>query len=136
MNNEEKVVAKVVHVTDEYSVVINRGKDQGVKQGDTYLIYSLGPELVDPDTSESLGMLELIRGRAIVRHVQEKVSTLETIEFDETAGRRKIIKRDGGGILAISMGLSQREEIEEGPERSRRTLDAVKGDFAKVLTSK
>lgn len=137
MSNEEKAIAKVVHVTDEYSVVINRGSDQGTKQGDTYLIYSLGPELVDPDTSESLGILEVVRGRAIVRHVQEKISTLETIEFEETPGKRKIIKRDGGsGILSLSMGLTQREEIEEGPERSRRALDAKKGDCAKLLTSK
>jgi hypothetical protein len=137
MNDQNKVAATVAHVIDEFKVVVNRGSDQGVKVGDTYLIYAIGPELIDPETNESLGPLEVVRGRAIVRHVQGKVSTLETIEFDETPGRRKIIKRDGGsGIMALSLGLGNREEIEEGPERSQRPLDAAKGDLAKLLTSK
>jgi len=137
MSNKGKVAATVAHVIDEYKVVINRGSDQGVKVGDTYLIYAIGPDLIDPETNESLGPLEVVRGRAVVRHVQEKVSTLETIDFDETPGRRKIIKRDGGtGIMALSLGLGNREEIEEGPERSQRPLDAKKGDLAKLLTSK
>lgn len=137
MSTQAKVAATVAHVIDEFKVVINRGSDQGVKVGDTYLIYAIGPDLIDPETNESLGPLEIVRGRAVVRHVQEKVATLETIEFDETPGRRKIIKRDGANsIVALSLGLGQREEIEEGPERSQRPLDAAKGDLAKLLTSK
>lgn len=137
MSNQDKLTATVAHVVDDYSVVINRGSEQGVKVGDTYLIYAIGPDLIDPETQESLGPLEVVRGRAVVRHVQEKMSTLETIEFDETPGRRKIIKRDGGsGLMALSLGLGQREEIEEGPERSQRHLDAQTGDLAKLLTSK
>lgn len=138
MNNQGKLAATVVHVIDEYKVAINRGVDQGVKVGDTYLIYAIGPELIDPETDESLGDLEIVRGRAVVRHVQDKVSTLETIEFDETPGRRKIIKRDGGGngIMALTLGFGNREEIEEGPERNQRPLASKKGDLAKLLASK
>ena len=129
--------AKVIYVADGYSVAINKGSDQGVKKGDTYLIYTLGPELIDPDTHESLGLLEVVRGRASVQHVQEKISTLQTIDYEETPGRRKIIKRDAGSpLLALTMGNVQREEIEEGPERHKRALNAEKGDLAKVLTSK
>lgn len=136
MSNQDKLSATVAHVTDEFKVAINRGSEHGVKVGDTYLIYSIGPDIIDPETEESLGSLEVVRGRATVRHVQPKISTLESIEFDETPGRRKIIKRDGGsGIMALSLGLGQREEIEEGPERNQRPLDAEKGDLAKLLTS-
>lgn len=137
MSNQGKVAATVAHVIDKYKVVINRGSDQGVTVGDTYLIYAIGPDLIDPETNESLGPLEVVRGRAVVRHVQEKVTTLEAIDFDETPGRRKIIKRDGGtGIMALGLGLGNREEIEEGPERRKRPLEAEKGDLAKLLTSK
>lgn len=137
MSNKGKVTATVVHIIDEYKIVINRGSDQGVNVGDTYLVYAIGPDLIDPETNESLGSLEIVRGRAIVQHVQEKVATLETIEFHERPGRRKIIKRDGGsGFMTLGLGLGQREEIEEGPERSQRPLDAAKGDLAKLLTSK
>lgn len=136
MSNLNKLTARVVHVVDDYKVAINRGFEHGVNVGDTYLIYSVGPDLTDPDTGESLGALELVKGRVVVRHVQEKISTVESIEFDEIPGRRKIIKRDGSGINSILLGLGQREEIEEGPERSQRALEAEKGDLAKLLTSK
>jgi hypothetical protein len=141
MNNQGKIAATVAYVMGDYKIVINRGVEQGVKVGDTYLIYAIGPEMIDPETDESLGALEIVKGRAVVRHVQEKVSTLETIEFDETPGQRKIIKRDGGGgigggILALSLGLGNREEIEEGPQRNQRPLDSQKGDLAKLLASK
>ena len=136
MSNQSKLTATVAYAPDEYNVAINRGSVHGVKVGDTYLIYAIGPDIIDPETDESLGPLEVVRGRAVVRHVQEKISTLESIEFDERPGRRKIIKRDGGsGILALSLGMGQREEIEEGPERSHRPLEAQKGDLAKLLTS-
>ncbi len=137
MSEEHKKPAVVVHVLNEFSVAINKGSEQGVKKGDTYLVYALGPELTDPETGESLGQLEIVRGRASVRHVQEKVSTLEAIEFEETPGRRRIIKRDGGssGILSLSLGLAQREEIEENPERTRLALGAALGDLARILKS-
>ena len=34
--------AKVIKVLDENTVVINRGSDNGVKLGQTYLIYGIG----------------------------------------------------------------------------------------------
>jgi hypothetical protein len=102
MSNDTKSTARVVHTTDEYTIVINRGQNEGVTLGDTYLIYALGPELTDPDTGELLGQLEVVRGRAKVSHVQEKLATFETSDFYEVPGSRKIIKRDGGygGIFA------------------------------------
>jgi hypothetical protein len=136
MNNQGKLAATVAHVINDYKVVINRGVDQGVKVGDTYLIYAIGHELIDPETDEPLGALEIVRGRAVVRHVQEKVSTLETIDFDETPVRRKIIKRDSTSLMALGIGLGNREEIEEGVERNQRPLDSRKGDLAKLLASK
>jgi hypothetical protein len=136
MNNQGKLAATVAHVIDDYNVVINRGVDQGVKVGDTYLIYAIGPEMIDPETDEPLGALEIVRGRAVARHVQEKFSTLETIDFDETPVRRKIIKRDGGSLIAFGIGLGNREEIEEAQERNQRPLDSQKGDLAKLLASK
>jgi len=137
MSEEKHKPAVVIHVSDSYSVVINNGSEQGVKQGDTYLIYGLGPELNDPETGESLGRLEVVRGRAEVSHIQDKVATLESCEFEKIPGRRKIITRElGGGLLGLSLAQPQKEEIEEDPERRRRELNAKVGDLAKILGSK
>lgn len=135
MSHENKTNAKVIHVEDPYSLVINKGGEAGVKQGDTYLIYGLGPELRDPETNQSLGTLEIVRGRAKVTHVQEKMATLKTAEFEETQSTRKIKRTPSGGLLSLNLGLST-EEIVETPDPITRALDAEIGDLAKLIGSK
>ncbi len=49
--------AKVLMVTGG-DVIINSGKEGGVKIGDVFTVVSVGEELIDPDTGESLGATE------------------------------------------------------------------------------
>lgn len=49
--------AKVMLVTGS-DVVINSGKEGGVKVGDVFSVIRVGEELIDPDTGESLGATE------------------------------------------------------------------------------
>ena len=129
-----KLKATVVHVPDDYTAVLNRGSEHGVKNGDRYLIFGIGPEILDPETKTSLGALEIVRGRAAVVHVQEKMCTVRTIEYEETPGRRKIVKRENVNSLALALGMGVgTEEIEEGPERNEKSLDAKVGDQAKAI---
>ena len=74
------IEAKVVDVIDEFRVVINKGGSDGVSLGDRFLIYQIGDELFDPDTNESLGQLEIVRGQGRASHVQERMSTVTSIE--------------------------------------------------------
>jgi len=72
--------AKVIKVINEYEVVINKGADDNIKDDNIFLVYNLGDELIDPDTNESLGRLELICGKAKVKHIQPKFTTLISSE--------------------------------------------------------
>ncbi|MCL2844847.1 MAG: hypothetical protein FWE23_05285 [Chitinivibrionia bacterium] len=72
----EKIEAKVIKVIDDKKIVINKGIADNVAKGQRFQIYYLGEEILDPDTQESLGKLEIICGEAIVEHPQEKMSTL------------------------------------------------------------
>lgn len=127
---------RVVHVEDEYTAVINVGFENGVKKGDKYLIYALGPEISDFETGESLGKLEIVKGKVNVEHIQEKMCTVRCYEKIEVAGRRKIIKKDVSGGLSAYLALAggpTREEIEEGPELIEKKLDAELRDFARPI---
>lgn len=76
---------KVVKVIDEYKLVINVGTDDGAQVGQKYLVYSIGEEeIFDPDTNESLGHLELVKGTGKITHVQPKMSTIESCEYTKT----------------------------------------------------
>lgn len=128
--SEEPKIAHVAKVIDEFQVVINKGRDDGLKQGDKYLVYGLGEEIVDPVTNESLGQLELVRGRAKVVHLQSRIATLESIETYTTPGKKRLVKRDGLNAL---MGYGN-EEITEGSETHQDELkSATRGDLARPI---
>ena len=74
----EIITGKVVKVIDEYTIVINKGSNHGVNSENRFLVYRLGEELFDPDTNESLGILELICGEGKPKHIQPSQTTLYT----------------------------------------------------------
>lgn len=76
------MVIKVVSIIDEYNLVINSGKSNGVYENQEFLIYGVGEEIIDPDTGESLGNLEVVKGKAKVIHVQDSMATLISDDFE------------------------------------------------------
>ena len=71
--------AKVLLKRDK-EVTINRGEGGGVAVGDTFNVFALGEELIDPDTKESLGREEAKVGRVKITQVNPKTSTAEILE--------------------------------------------------------
>jgi len=79
LEQRSRFPATVIKVIDDYTVVINRGANDGIKEGQKFLIYALDPsELIDPETEEDLGPLELVKGRGSVEHVQEKTAIIKS----------------------------------------------------------
>lgn len=131
-------LAKVVHVVDPgftdgpLEVVINRGTLQGVKLGDRFLVFGIGPHLNDPDTGEDLGEIELVRGRGEVIHVQEHVATLRTLERRQIRSA-KSISRDGLANLALTGEPGNEIKEELAPEAEMPFEAARLGDLAKPI---
>jgi hypothetical protein len=71
--------AKVLLKRDK-EVTINRGEGGGVAVGDTFNVYAMGAELIDPDTKESLGREEAKVGRVKITQVNPKTSTAEILD--------------------------------------------------------
>jgi hypothetical protein len=76
---------KVVKILNRYEVVINLGAEDGVKESDEFVVFAQGEEVMDPDTGESLGILEIVRGEALVKHVQPKITTLRSKQGEESS---------------------------------------------------
>lgn len=132
MTDEYKNLPKVIKIIDEYSLVINRGSEHDIRINSKFLIFGTGERLVDPDTGEDLGTLEIVRGRARVIHVQAKMSTLTSDEFEITPGKKRTIKRQGGAFLMLS-NQPQVEEVTEGEERNEVAIRATTGDYARPI---
>lgn len=76
----QKPIGKVVKILNPYEVVINLGAEDGVTKDDEFVVFEQGEEVTDPDTDESLGILEIVRGQGVAKHVQEKLTTLRSTE--------------------------------------------------------
>jgi hypothetical protein len=132
-------LAKVVHVVDPDStyapveVVINHGARHGIKLGDKFLVFGFGPHIVDPDTGEDLGEIELVRGRGEVVHVQEHLATIRTIERRRTRPAKRII-HEAVGALSLVAGLRGKVIEEELAPETEMPFEAVRlGDLAKPI---
>jgi len=71
--------AKIL-IKRDTQVTINRGEGGGVAVGDTFNVFALGEELIDPDTKESLGREEVKEGRVKITQVNPKTSTAQILE--------------------------------------------------------
>jgi hypothetical protein len=127
------VFGKVLYVIDrgydDDEVVINKGDNDGISPNDRFLIYAIGEELFDPDTGENLGKLEIVKGIAKPKHIQEKTTTLVSAEYYPP--RKRIIKRND--ILNFSR---EDEIIEESPPQVVPLKDVKVGDLVKPMKKK
>jgi len=118
---------KVIKVIDNYTLVINSGSDDGVTDQYEFLVYSLDEELFDPDTNESLGALENVKGIAIPIHIQNKMTTIKSNQYLYSENK-KIIKRSGG------LTFGGNEEIIEPKERRMQPFSNPEiNDFVKII---
>lgn len=104
------IETRVARIISSTQVVLAAGSDDGVKEGMLFAIYSVGDEVLDPETGQSLGRLELVKGKVRVAHVQEKMSVAETQS-------RQITKKVEGLSTAIipfgprEVTVSKRDEL-------------------------
>lgn len=73
---------RVVRVLDQYKVVINKGREDGITDYMTFLIYKNGDKIIDPLTKKDLGILEITKGKAVPIHIQDHMTTLESDEYE------------------------------------------------------
>lgn len=99
------IKGKIAKIVDEYSVILNIGSNHGVLPKMIFDIYDLGDEIKDPDTGESLGKWEIVKGRVMVKHVQEKLS------FATVLPREK--KKKGTTLSAQMAAVSMQRKHKE-----------------------
>jgi hypothetical protein len=101
--------AQVVKILSGTRLAINRGTEHQVRPNQRVLVYCLSSEeIIDPQTGESLGFLEIYKGTGKIIHIQEKMSIIES---DRT--QKQLVKRIEKPSLLNSISLSYRlgEEI-------------------------
>lgn len=134
-NNEIKIVEIIQDVEHEcYKAVINKGNEDFVKLGDKFLIVGLGKEIIDPDTNQSLGNLEIVRGKAKVIHVQAKMATVESINFKKPTPEKTIEESTNNLHFALGLGGKVKKTTYKEQEQILLPFEDIKiGDIAKKI---
>ena len=77
------ITGKVAKIVDDSHLVLNVGEIHGVTKGMKFVIFDEGDEVADPETGESLGKMEIVKGEVIVEHPQERISLAASTEVKE-----------------------------------------------------
>ena len=69
------VEGKVAKILGNNEIVINRGRNEGVRPGMLFEVFAPeGEEVWDPDTGETLGTVEDVKAHAEVTEVKERLA--------------------------------------------------------------
>lgn len=77
------IEGRIAKIVDEYTLVINVGSAQGVKPGMKFSIYTPVEEVKDPESGESLGSWEIVKGYVEAVSVQERLSVCKSVSIAE-----------------------------------------------------
>ena len=148
-----RVLTKVAKILDEEHVLLAAGEADGVKPGFHFVVFEEGEEVLHPDTGESLGKFEQVKGTVVVEHVQPLLSLAvappeEGEDFESTVLSARLARADPLSSARthrqklyvqaheaagwsppkpISVGDLARsiEEIEGGPDGAHEEADPV-----------
>lgn len=76
---------RIVKIISEYKVVVNAGSNNYIKENDILEIYQPGQEIIDPETGESLGTLDFVKGKLRVVDVFPKMCVCENRETEKSS---------------------------------------------------
>jgi hypothetical protein len=122
-------------------VVINGGTANNLKNGDKFLLYRIGPDVLNPETNESLGRLEIVLGYGEIVHAQESMSSVRSTmrekkrtfeSYMKTA--RPYLRPSQSSILSSMISRRElKEEIVPGDTVLLPFKNVIVGDNAKKL---
>ena len=97
----ELIKGKVARILSSREVALTVGESHGVETGMKFdILYPKGLPIVDPDTGEDLGFVDMPKGRVRVSRVHDKFSVARTY-------RTKRVNVGGSASLGISQQLFQ-----------------------------
>ncbi|MDA0335735.1 MAG: hypothetical protein O2782_11255 [bacterium] len=139
MEDAKNITGKVAAIIDATTLVLNVGSDQGVCEGQLFVIVSTHDEVFDPDTGVSLGRWESVKGKVVVTHAQAAMATarspLVAESGDSTGTLSAMMVRHSFGLYGDRNLDRAPLEVRSGSITGRpRTQPIEIGDVARLLS--
>ena len=85
MSRNDNKQYKVIEILNSKELLINYGSENGANDGQQIRIIKKGEDVIDPDTKESLGTLDIIKGDLKIYRAYPKFSICRDITYKETS---------------------------------------------------
>ncbi len=124
----EKIIeGKVARILDEYSVIINVGRNNGVTGDMVFAVFTQSEdEIKDPDSGESLGKLENVKDYVTATHIQDKFTVCIA---QETKNMHK--EGEASGTQTLS-GAMMAESMSARPGGSKISTEKLNVNVSQI----
>lgn len=85
MSERDKTQYRVIEILNSKELLINYGRDNGAIDGQRIQIIKKGENVIDPDSKEILGTLDIIKGDLKIYRTYPKFSICRDITYKETS---------------------------------------------------
>ena len=84
-----KVTGQIIRILDKRTVIINRGKEDGITDQTVFRILGGPEEIIDPISHETLGAVTVVKSRVKAQRAYDKftIATTKWTDYDRTPGR-------------------------------------------------
>ncbi|WP_182629438.1 hypothetical protein [Clostridium chromiireducens] len=82
MKSYETYNYKVIKIISDTKILINAGANFNLKVGDSLDILTVGEEIIDPDTKQSLGTLDTIKATVEIVTIYPKMALCQKVEYE------------------------------------------------------
>ncbi len=112
---------RIAQIISDKEVVLNVGEESGVKINMKFVIYEESDHIIDPETGNDLGALEIVKARVVVNHVMPRISRAESETYTISTGYNSL------ALAAALVGST---------ETRRRKLQVEESDIKPVKENK
>lgn len=135
----DPITGRVAAIVDDTTLVLNVGARDGVHEGMLFAVVAEHQEIRDPDTGESLGRWESVKGRVVVTHVQPRMATarspLADVPPEATGTLSGMMVRHSFGLYGKHEEDRQRLDVRTGAVAGRpRTPPIEVGDAVRSVS--
>lgn len=119
-------VFKIIRIIDDNNVVINAGKDHFLEDGEVLEVFITGDEIIDPDTNNSLGTLDIIKAKLEIKNLYEKMALCYNAE---TSTKNMLVEATSflkTSRLPLKVDMTQAQQLKTKSDKVIRLGDLVR----------
>lgn len=139
MSDHKTIKGKIVRILDKRTVIINLGTNDGIDDSTVFRILSEPESIIDPDTNEELGKVNVVKSKVKAKTVNEKFTIATTNWTRRTYSFPVGDIFDSSNILG---GSTKYEDVDHGelnvddneiePWKAKTEIPVKKGDVVEA----